>query len=106
MRSLPIPFAALAAVAALAGCNDPGFRGVSGVRTAEASEVAHCTFLETVTITPSVYGPVLGEQGLRYSRNKVLASAGADGADTVVFDRVEPGATVYEVKAQAYRCGS
>lgn len=106
MRAFPIQCAALAAVAALSGCNDPGFRGVSGVRTAEASEVARCTFLETVAITPSVYGPVLGEQGLRYARNKVLASAQADGADTVVFDRVEPGAMVYEVKAQAYRCGA
>ena len=92
------------AVLVLAACNDPGFRGVTGVRTAEASEVGSCRFVSTITMKPGVYGPVLGDQGIKYARNKVLDSARESGANTVVFDRVEPGAAVYLVSARAFSC--
>lgn len=90
--------------AALAGCNDPGFRGVSGVRTAEAHEVVSCTRLVTIRTRPDVYGPLLADQGLTYARNRVLDDARKAGANTVVFDKVTPGEPVFEVTAQAYRC--
>ena len=53
---------------------------------------------------PSVYGPVLAEVGVKYARNKVLDSAQADGANTVVFETVVPGEPVLEVKGAAYSC--
>jgi len=89
---------------ALAGCSDPGFRGVPEVRVAQAGEVAHCELLSTISMAPSVYGPVLGAEGLRYARNKVLESARDDGADTVVFEAVDPDLPVGNVRGQAYRC--
>jgi hypothetical protein len=94
----------IATVLALAGCDDPGFRGVPEVRTATAAEVGSCRLISHISMTPAVYGPVLAEQGVRYARNKVMESARADGANTVVFEQVEPGADVYVVRAQAYSC--
>lgn len=91
-------------LALLSACNDPGFTGVSGVRTSEEAQVASCKFMSTITMQPGVYGPVLAEQGLRYARNKVLDMAQRDGATDVVFEKVEPGSDVYEVRAKAYRC--
>lgn len=95
----------LTAVAALlAGCNDPGFRGVPGVRVAEAGAVGACRMVSHISMRPSVYGPVLAEEGVKYARNKVLESAQADGANTVVFETVVPGEPVLEVKGTAYSC--
>ena len=91
-------------VLALTGCSDPGFRGVPGVATARADQVGGCRLISHIAMQPSVYGPVLGGQGVSYARNKVLQSAAADGANTVVFEPVEPGATVYEVRGAAYAC--
>ncbi|MGO4854954.1 hypothetical protein [Phaeovulum sp. W22_SRMD_FR3] len=88
---------------ALMGCNDPGFRGASGVQVVEAPAVASCTFLATVTMAPPTYG-VLAQQGVSYARNKILDDARKAGATHAVFDPVVPGAPVYELKAQAYRC--
>lgn len=100
----PVIAPVLLAGALLAGCNDPGFRGNSAVRVASADEVGACRFIETVSVKPSVYGPVLGDQGVKYSRNQLLDSARRDGANTVVFDQVDPGAAVYVVSARAYAC--
>lgn len=97
---LPLATASLA----LAGCTDAGFRGVTGVRNATEAEVASCRYVTTITMKPGVYGPVLADQGIKYARNKVLESAGQSGANTVVFDRVEPGGAVYLVSAKAYSC--
>lgn len=94
----------VAALGVLAGCSDPGFRGVPSVRTASSVEVSACRLISHISMQPSVYGPVLGGQGVSYARNKVLQSAAADGANTVVFDQVEPGAEVYEVRGSAYAC--
>lgn len=95
--------ALLAAMAALTACTDPGFTGVTGVREADAAEVAACAYVSNISMTPGVFGP-LADQGLDYARNKVLEDARNLGANTVVFDKVAPGADVYRVTATAYRC--
>jgi len=99
-------FIALAGLAAatLAGCNDPGFRGVPEVRIATEAEVAQCRLTSMITNEPGVYGPLVGHEAERYARNKVLDMAKSDGANTVVFDPVTPGEPVYLLKARAYRC--
>lgn len=94
----------LVGLTCVAGCtNDPGFHGTPRVRTAEAGEVAACAYVSGLSITPSVFGP-LADEGLKYSRNKIMADAAGLGANTVVFDKVEPGTTVTKVIATAYRC--
>lgn len=96
--------AAVAIPAFLVGCTqDPGFTGVSGVRTAEASEVAGCRYVADIRMIPGVYG-ALADQGLRYARNKMLADAKSAGADALVFEKTVPGVAVYELRATAYRC--
>lgn len=89
---------------ALIGCANPGYQSVPGVREADAASVAQCQHLSNIRGVPSVYGPLLGGQGLSYTRNQVLADAQAAGANTVVFDKVTPGQEVYELRAAAYRC--
>lgn len=96
MRLLPVLL--------IAACSDPGFRGVPGVREADAGAVGQCAHVANIRGVPSVYGPVLGGQGLSYTRNQVLSDAQAAGANTVVFDKVTPGQEVYELRAAAYRC--
>jgi hypothetical protein len=93
----------LACLVPLAACTDPGFTGVPDVRTATAAEVAGCAFVTELRTRPAVYGP-LAQQGIEYARNRTLAAAREDGANTVVFEPVEPGALVTEVRARAYRC--
>ena len=62
----------LAGLAALAGCtSDPGFTGVSGVREATATEVLACTYISDISMRPSLYGPVLGQEALKYARNLI-----------------------------------
>lgn len=99
-----IALAGLAAATALAGCNDPGFRGVPEVRIATAGEVAQCKMTSTITNEPGLYGPLVGHEAERYARNKILDMAKGDGANTVVFDPVIPGEPVYQLSAKAYRC--
>lgn len=90
--------------ASLAACTqDPGFVGVAGVREAAAAEVAACSYVTDIRMSPGVYG-VLADQGLKYARNTIMADARDAGANTVVFDPVTPGADVYEIHAVAYRC--
>lgn len=101
MRAIPLAVAACAA--AVACTNDPGFRGVSGVRAVTAAEAGGCSYVTDIRATPGVYGP-LAQQGLEYTRNIVLADAQKAGANAVVFDEVSPGALVTEVRARAYRC--
>lgn len=96
--------ASITAVLVLAGCNDPGFRGVQGVRIAQASEVGSCKLIETVSQEPGVYGPVLGNQGVKYARNKLMDMAGKDGANTIVFTETAKGSEITEVKGLAYSC--
>ncbi len=97
------PILLLTAALGLAACNDPGFSGVPSVRTATEAEVAACAYVIDLRARPGVYGP-LAQQGLEYSRNQVLDSARQEGANTVVFEQVEPGTMVTEIRATAYRC--
>ena len=66
---------------------------VSAVRTAEAGEVGGCRRVGTMRAVPTLYG-LFAEQGITEARRAVLEGAAEQGANTVVFDRVEPGATV------------
>ncbi|WP_415183949.1 hypothetical protein [Phaeovulum sp.] len=88
----------------LAGCADPGFVGVPDVVAVSQVEVAGCTHVSNISMTPAVYGPILATQGQQYARNKVLETARGDGANRVVFEKTEPGATVYLLRATAWRC--
>lgn len=93
------------ATAPIAGCtNDPGFTGVYGVREAAATEVSACRYISDISMRPSLYGPVLGQEALKYSRNTILAEAKDSGANTVVFDQATPGTDVYNLHAKAYSC--
>ena len=94
----------VAAAVLLAGCNDPGFRGVAEVRIAQPTEVAQCRLLSTITNEPGLYGPLFETEAERYARNKILEMARNDGADTVVFEPVVPGEPVYVLRARAYDC--
>lgn len=96
---------ALVAAGALTGCvtDDPGFRGVTGVREITEAEAASCTPITDIRATPGVYGP-LAQQGLQYARNQALDLAKESGANAVVFRPVSPGSPVYEIRARAYRC--
>ena len=98
------PHFLILAVAALAGCNDPGFRGVQGVRVAQASEVGACRLVENIDMQPGVYGPILAERGVKYARNKMLDQAGKDGANTVVFTEHVAGSQVVNITGKAYSC--
>lgn len=95
MRKTTLFFPAL-----LLGCAQPA---PSSVRTATAEEVAACTYVKNITTTPGVFGP-LAQQGLEDARSAALRSAAASGANTVVFDAVEPGAPVFQLEAVAYTC--
>lgn len=93
-----------AALLLVSACtDDPGFRGVTGVAEITAEQAASCTHLTNIRAAPGVYGP-LAQQGLDYSRNKVLAMAKESGGNAVVFEPVSPGALVTEMHAATYRC--
>lgn len=104
-RDMPMktaPF--LVSLLVLTACTDPGFVGVSGVSAVEQADVAACNLVSHISMEPGVYGPLLADQGLRYARNKIMEQARDDGANRVVFDKMEPGADVYQLRARAYRC--
>lgn len=102
MRNIPL-LAVLSAV--IFGCtNDPGFTGVSGVREAAPGDVLACRYISDISARPALYGPVLGQEALKYSRNTILAEALDSGANTVVFEQVTPGSDIYKLHAKAYSC--
>ncbi len=74
-----------------------------GVVTATADQVANCEYVKNISSTPGAFGP-FAQLGLEDARNGVLKSAAASGANTVVFEEVEPGARVFTVEGIAYRC--
>lgn len=73
------------------------------VRVATAAEVAGCTRVGTMTGVPGLFG-VFAAQGIADARRVVLQGALEQGADTVVFEPIEPGTTVTQVTAATYRC--
>lgn len=93
----------LMALVAVSACNDPGLRPAAGVVSVSQAEVASCQFLTNIAVAPSLYGPFSGA-GTRYARNQILDEARRAGANRVVFDTIEPGAAVLQLKAAAYRC--
>lgn len=90
----------LAVVAA--GCTPSAIPDVP-VKVVDAAQVAQCAYVENISERPGVYG-MLATQGQDYARKGVLEEAAKAGANTVVFDKVEPGSMVTEVTATAYRC--
>lgn len=97
LRSL----SATALLALAAACTAP--QSSAPVRVADASQVGQCKYLEDLNNRPGLYGQ-LATQGVEYARKAILDQAAADGANTVVFQKVDPGAMVTELKATAYRC--
>lgn len=91
-------------VTGLAGCQDPGFVGVPGIREISAAQAVSCQYVTDIRGKPGVYGPLLATQGLSYARKQVLDEARRAGANSVVFAPVSPGEPVYELRATAYRC--
>lgn len=86
-----------------AACTSTAPPGASPVRVAQPAEVAGCTRIGTMTGIPGLYG-ALAAQGIADARRVVLEGAAEQGANTVVFDPIEPGTTVTEVRAATYRC--
>lgn len=95
-------FGFLAAFGVLAGCALPT-SPASKVREATADEVISCQRIGLVTGVPGVFGP-LAKIGLADARNAAKAVAFDQGANTVVFDMIPEGITVFEVTGTAYRC--
>lgn len=89
--------------AALAACS-PVYYNVPGVREAQASEVVDCMAIGRVRSTPGVYGPALGELGLKEARKAALERAVGQGGNTVVFEQGPAGEPVYELVALVYTC--
>jgi hypothetical protein len=90
---------------ALAACTPPaGITGVDTVRVISAAETAGCEATEVVSMTPGLYGPVIGDQAVEYARNEVLALAARGGANAFVFDETPLGEPVYLVRGTGYRC--
>ena len=90
------------AIAGLAACTPPAI-AVKPVREAGPSEVVGCAELGRVTGVPGVYGP-LAKIGLNDARNVAKRTALEQGANTVVFDEIPVGETVYQVEGTAYSC--
>ncbi len=87
----------------LAGCTNPQAVAPVGVRVVGANQVAGCSYVMNFSEKPALYG-VLAAEAQAYARRSILQAAARAGANTVVFDRVEPGAMVTEIKATAFRC--
>lgn len=94
---------AFALTVVLAACTSTAPPQVPPVRVAEPAEVAGCARIGTMTGVPGLYG-ALAAQGIADARRVVLEGAAEQGANTVVFDRIDPGTTVTEVTAATYRC--
>ncbi|WP_298290437.1 hypothetical protein [uncultured Litoreibacter sp.] len=90
------------ALLSVAACTPPAI-AVKTVREAVPSEVVSCTELGRVTGVPGVYGP-LAKVGLNDARNVAKRTALEQGANTVVFDEIPAGETVYQVEGTAYIC--
>lgn len=96
---LPLVFAT-----AVTGCmNDLSTVSSAPVRVVSAGEVTQCKYITNVSDRPGMYG-ALATQGQEYARKAILDQAAQSGANTVVFDKIDPGALVTEITATAYHC--
>ena len=93
----------LPALVLVAGCASTAPPALAPVRVAEPGEVAGCIRIGTMTAVPGLYG-ILAAQGVADARRAVLEGAAEQGANTAVFEPVEPGTTVTMVRAATYRC--
>ncbi|MDE3078622.1 MAG: hypothetical protein KGI94_01155 [Paracoccaceae bacterium] len=59
--------------------------------------------MTNISDKPGLYG-ALASQGIDYARKVIIDGAAQAGANTVVFDPVDPGTMVTELTATAYRC--
>lgn len=91
-------------LALLAGCAQGPVPVPPGLREAGPAEVAACSYITDIQMTPGAYGPVVGDQALRRARTQVMNDALAAGGNTIVFDQVSPGQQIYLIHAKAYRC--
>ena len=73
------------------------------VQVAQPGDVASCERVGTMNGIPGLYG-VFAAQGIADARRVVLEGAAEQGANTVVFDPIEPGETVTRVTGRTYRC--
>lgn len=87
----------------LAACTSVAPGAIPPVRVAEQADVGGCVRVGTMTGVPNLYG-AFAAQGIAEARRTVLEGAAGQSANTVVFDRIEPGVTVTEVTAATYRC--
>lgn len=100
-RISPLP---LLLAAVVAGCmNDLSTVSSAPVRVVSAGEVAQCKYITNVSDRPGMYG-ALATQGQEYARKAILDQAAQSGANTVVFDKIDPGTMVTEITATAYHC--
>ncbi len=100
-----MPKPAVFPVLALAGCAlSPFADPVTDVRVAQAADVVGCDPTGIYTTTTGVTGQVIQERAIEIARNETLATARADGANTVVFDVGAPGEEALFVRATGYRC--
>jgi hypothetical protein len=90
-------------LAVLAGCMTTNSPAATGVRVADPEAVAGCTRVGKMSAVPGLYG-IFAAEGVAEARRAVLKGAAEQGANTVAFDRVEPGTTVTQVTAATYRC--
>ncbi|MDE3123595.1 MAG: hypothetical protein KGK00_17630 [Paracoccaceae bacterium] len=89
---------------ALASCSNAASSVASApVRVATKAEVARCAYVTNISDKPGLYG-ALASQGIDYARKAIIDGAAQAGANTVVFDPVDPGTMVTELTATAYRC--
>jgi hypothetical protein len=77
---------------------------VRDVRVISAAEAAACSRSSGVSMTPGLYGPVIGDQAVEYARNEVLALARRGGANASCSRSPPPGEPVYVVRGTGYRC--
>ncbi len=83
--------------------NDSSSIATAPVRVATAAEVTQCKYVINLSNRPGLYG-AFATQGQDYARKSILDGAAQSGANTVVFDKIEPGSMVTELTATAYRC--
>ncbi|TMV63130.1 hypothetical protein FGG78_34580 [Thioclava sp. BHET1] len=100
---LTLALSALIGLGSLAACQDTAPPTGPVVRVVDASQVGQCRYVINLSDKPGLYG-VLAGQAVGYAREQIIREAGTSGANTVVFDKIEPGQMVTELKATAYRC--
>lgn len=103
-RSITAAQAIVAAlIASLAACATEQPATVEGVKAAEQSDVASCTYVDNVTGSSGLYG-AFAAQGLTNARVSALQQAKKIGATHVVWIPTDQGYGSSQVQGKAYRC--